>query len=201
MAQHVKRIKIRRKDLRRPDEFHSLSTQAAEWVQQNRAIALGALGVIVAVFVAVGATGWYRSARAETAAERFHAAHATFESGKYSEAADAFGELERGYGGTPFGHLAGLYRAHALMRQGDAAAAATAYGEYLATSPPAEYLRQEALDGLAHAKEAGGDAAGALDAYTQAGQVSGPYRIDALLAAARLHDAAGQLDQARAIYA
>jgi predicted TPR repeat methyltransferase len=56
------------------------------------------------------------------------------------------------------------------------------------------------LFGLAHAKEAAGDTAGALDAYTQAGALAGPYRTDALLGAGRLHEASGRADDARAVY-
>src|SRR5439155_844024 len=80
-----------------------------------------------------------------------------------------FANVVERYPGAPFGRLAVLYRAHALARQGDQAAAATAYGEYLASAAVPVYLHQEALVGLARAKEAAGDTAGALDAYTQAG--------------------------------
>src|SRR5205823_6641693 len=87
-------------------------------------------------------------------------------------------------------------RAHALARQGDQAAAATAYGEYLASAAVPVYLHQEALVGLARAKEAAGDTGGALDAYTQAGALPGAYRDDALLSAARLEQAAGHATKA-----
>ena len=74
------------------------------------------------------------------------------------------------------------------------------YSEYLATGPAAGYLRQEALDGLAHARESAQDTAAALDAYTQAAALDGPYRADALLGAARLQEAGGHGDAAREIY-
>jgi TolA-binding protein len=125
----------------------------------------------------------------------------SFSDGKFSDAARAFEDVSTTYPRAPFGRLAGLYRAHALARSGDQAGAATAYTEYLASSPDSEYLRQEALDGLGRAKEASGDRAGALEAYTQAGALPGPYRTDALLGAARLHDASGQGEKAREIYA
>src|SRR5206468_715880 len=122
MPQHARRLKVRRKDLRKPDEFETLTGQAVDWAQQNRPV----------VFAVAGA--------------------------------------------------------------------AIAYGEYLASDPPTEYLRQEALLGLGHAKEAGGDTAGALDAYTQAGALGGPYRTEALLAAGRLQAASGHANEARAVY-
>src|SRR5215813_13683552 len=154
MPQHAKRIKIRRKALRQPDEFKTLTGEAVSWASANR-------GLVTAVVVVLAVAGLAAVAH---------------------------------------GRLATLYRGHALSRQGDAAGAATAYTEYLATSPEPPYLRQEALVGLGHAKEATGDATGALEAYVQAGTLDGPYRTDALLSAARLHEAAGQGDFAREIY-
>src|SRR5206468_4321464 len=81
----------------------------------------------------------------------------SFDEGKFQEAAQGFAYVVERYPGAPFGRLAVLYRAHALARQGDQAAAATAYGEYLASAAVPDYLRQEALVGLARAKEAAGD--------------------------------------------
>src|SRR5206468_2735929 len=139
--------------------------------------------------------------RNEAAAVAFRSAQARFDEGKFHDAAEDFAYVVERYPHAPLGRLAALYRAHALARQGDQAAAATAYGEYLASAADFDYLRQEALVGLARAKEASGDTAGALDAYTQAGALPGPYRDDALLSAARLEQAAGHADRAQAIYA
>ena len=91
-------------------------------------------------------------------------------------------------------------RGHALRKQGDRAGAASAYTEYLSDVPARDYLRQQALIGLGRAKEATTDASGALDAYVQAADLEGPFRVEALLAAGRLHEAAGRLQQARELY-
>jgi len=200
MPEHARRIKIRRKALRQPDEFHTLTSQAMAWVDNHRELTAGiALAVLVAA-AAVLAVQQYRSSQVGKAAESFRSAQATFEAGHFGDAAAAFEMLAETYPRTPAGRLAGLYRAHALARQGDGSAAATAYNEYLASGPAADYLRQEALDGLAHARENNGDTAGALEVYTQAAALEGPYRRDALLGQARLQEAAGQGDAAREIY-
>ena len=75
-----------------------------------------------------------------------------------------------------------------------------AYQEFVAAGAPAEYLRQEALNGLGHAQEASGAASAALAAYAEAGAIKGPYRIDSLLGAARLQEASGQATAAQDIY-
>src|SRR5205814_65443 len=81
-----------------------------------------------------------RGAERERASLAFRTAHTTFAAGnKFTEAAEAFAALAHDYPHTAYGRLAGLYRGHAFARQGDAAAAATAYAEYLATSPDPPY--------------------------------------------------------------
>jgi len=200
MPQHAKRLKVRRKDLRKPDEFETLTGQAVDWAQTHRSFVIGAGAVVVAVALVALGVGRWRASRNESAAIAFATAQASFEAGQFGPAGQGFMQAAEDYPGTPFGRLAKLYRAHALARQGESSDAATAYGEYLAGTPDTEYLRQEGLFGLGHAKEASGDAAGALDAFTQAGALNGPYRTDALLGVARLQDAAGHAAEARAIY-
>jgi len=201
MPQHAKRLKVRRKDLRKPDEFETLTGQAVDWADANRSL-VGAIavGILVIAAIALGIARW-RTSRDAAASADFQAAHARFAAGSFDEAEHGFEQVASDYPRAPFGRLARLYRAHALARKGDAAAAATAYTEYLASSPPTDYLHQEALTGLGHAQEASGDGKGALESFSQAGAVAGPFRTDALLSAARLHEAAGESDKAREIYA
>jgi len=128
-------------------------------------------------------------------------AQALFGAKNYADAATEFAAVSSAYPRTAAGRLAGLYRAHALAEQPDPAAAATAYSEYLASSPATDYLRQQALLGLARASEARNDANAAMDAYRQAADIDGPFRAQAQLGLARLEDTAGHPDKARALYA
>src|SRR5262249_36720322 len=174
MPQHAKRIKVRRKDLRKPDEFETLTAQVVDWADTNRSL-VGAIvaGVLVVAAIVLGVTRW-RASRNESASIDFQGAQGRFGAGAFADAARAFDPVATESPSAPSGRLAGLYRAHALARSGDAAGAATAYAAYLAGSPPTDYLRQEALTGLARAKEASSDTKDALDAYTQAGAVPRP---------------------------
>ncbi len=174
MPQHARKIKIRRKDLRKPDEFETLTGQAAAWAGEHLPVVYGVLALALVVLVGSLAIGRWRASRNEAAAVAFRSAQARFTEGNFKGAAEDFAYVAERYPHAPFGRLANLYHAHALARQGDQAAAATVYGEYLASASDSDYLRQEALVGLARAKEATGDAAGALEAYTQAGAQPGP---------------------------
>jgi len=200
MAQHAKRLKIRRKDLKQPDEFETLTGQVLAWVEDHRGIVVGIASALVALVLVMVVVGRVRASRNETAAVAFRSAHDQFEASKYAQAAEAFSDLARDYPSTPFGRLAGLYRGHALARQGDAAGAASAYADFLAATSSDGYIRQEALTSLGRAREATSDTAGALDAYTQAAALEGPFRTDARLGTARMHEASGYAAEARAIY-
>lgn len=201
MPQHAKRIKIRRKALRQPDEFETLTMRAVAWAEENRPIVIGVVTTVVVVALLGIVVSRWRAGREERAGLAFQAARQAFDAGnKFAEAADAFAATARDYPSTTYGRLANLYRGYALSRQGDAAGAATAYGEFLATAPEPDYIRQQALAGLGHAREKTGDTAGALEAYTQAGALEGAYQTDALLGAARLQELTGHADAARDIY-
>lgn len=200
MPQHVKRIKIDRKALRQPDEFQTLSTQAGTWVREHQTLALAALAAVAVLIVVAALVSRVRASRTQAAAVDFRAAHEMFEAGKYPEAAKAFGDLADAYASTPFGTLGTLYRGHALLRQGDGTAAVGAYQNFLASAVVSPDLRQEALMGLATAREKTGDTAGAREAYAQAAEGPGPFRTDALLAGARLDEAQGRTAEAHATY-
>jgi predicted negative regulator of RcsB-dependent stress response len=193
-------FKLSRKDLREPDAVLTFGAQTAEWFRANQSAAVGALSAALAVGALILGYSWYGHRQAATAAVRFQSAAALYDAKKFAESANEFASVAAEYGRTPSGRLAGLYRAHALAQQPDPGAAATAYGEYLASGPQTDYLRQEALLGLARAQEASNAQPAALDAYRQAAEIAGPFRTQARLGLAHLEEAAGNADKARAIY-
>jgi tetratricopeptide (TPR) repeat protein len=192
--------KLTRKSLREPDEFQTLTTQAVDWVRGNQSMVVSVVAGVVAIAAIVVAVNWNGQRQANAAAIELQGGQSLFDGKKYAEAAAEFAAVSSAYPRTPSGRIAALYRAHALAEQPDPSAAATAYSEYLASSPATDYLRQEALFGLAHAKEGTNDADGARDAYRQATEIAGPFRTPALLGLARLEEAAGHADQARTLY-
>jgi tetratricopeptide (TPR) repeat protein len=193
--------RLTRKDLRQPDEFQTLTTEAVEWVRRNQSAVVGVVSALVAIAAIVLGVSWHTHRQATAASSELQSAQALFDAKKYSAAAAEYATVAETYPSTPAGRLAGLYRAHALAHQPDPAAAAAAYGEYLAGSPATEYLRQEALLGLGRAHEAAANASAAMDAYRQAIDVAGPFRTQARLSLARLEEAGGNTTAAQALYA
>src|SRR2546427_4964348 len=84
MPEHARRIKFRRKALRQPDEFHTLTSRAVAWLDAHRELAAG---VAVAALV-VAATGLgvsqYRASQAGPAGESFRPAPPTLQAGPLS---------------------------------------------------------------------------------------------------------------------
>lgn len=195
------RIKLDRKALREPDEFHLLGARATEWVVRHRRVLYAGGAVALAIVLVVLGASWSRARQRAAAGIRFSAAHAEFLGGRYAEAAAAFESLHRDYRRTPFGRLALLYRGHALARDDHHDAATAAYEAFLAGGADAEYLRQEALLGLARTRLAAGDATGARSAFAQAAEIPGPFRTEARLALARLAESDGDGQAARDLYA
>lgn len=193
--------KLRRKDIRQPDEFITTAERAWQWVRTHP-LPVGALAGAIVVLTAGGALfARSRAARAEAAAAAFAKAREELAAGHVKAAAAKFSEIERKYHGTPGASLAQLYEGHAAMRQGEPLRAAAAYQRYLEAGAASSYLRQEALVGLAAAREETGDVQAALSALAQAASIPGPFETEARLAEARLRVAAGEPEKARAIYA
>jgi tetratricopeptide (TPR) repeat protein len=189
-----------RRFLKDPDEFVVWTTRAAVWAQgHQRALTVVGGALLLAVVVAA-VVGWRAARQTEAASEAFRVARSTFASNEFAPAALEFEAVARDFPGTSFGSLAVLYRGHCALRQGDAAAAAAAYQEFLVRFDEDEYVRQLALTNLALAQEQLGDGSGARATLARATESDGPYRIEALLAYARLSQAAGDTAAAEDAY-
>lgn len=201
MAESAKRVRIRRKDLRRPDEFETLTGETFVWAQHHQTTLIVAGVALLAIAVGFILMSRSRAARLQEANLQFQQAQAQLERGSAATAATQFESIEQNASGTSYGQLAGLYRGHAFLKQGDGAGASTAYTQYLSTASAPDYLRQQALIGLGRAKEMANDLSGAEDAYLQAEKLDGPATTEASLGVARMLEAQGKPDQARAIFA
>jgi hypothetical protein len=193
----VARLKIRRKDLRRPDEFMEFTGRAWQWVLDNRKATIAVAVSVVVLLLAVSGFRRYKSYREFAAAEAFRKATALFAEGDTTAAVAAFEAVPRV---GSYAVLADLYRGQAALKDGDASAAAGVFRLVASESETPPYLRQRAIYGLARALEEQGDSAGALAHYEEAANLPGPFNVDARLAAARLSQAAGDSLKARALY-
>jgi len=192
--------RIRRKDLRQPDEFVTLSRRAVGYAEENRTTVFLVGGAIVLVLAAVLIYRAMRASRETAASHAYAAAHVFMEDRKYPEAASAFQAVADGYGSTGYAVLAQLQAANALLAADRAAEAAAAYQKFLDSGPPTDYLRQLALVRLAHAQEKNDKPQEAVAAYGEAAALSGPFVEEAFLDQARAAESAGDPAKAKALY-
>ncbi len=190
--------RIRRKDLRRPDEFVTLTNRSMAYVKEHSrqvgwiaAVAAVALIAVIAFFSA-------RSNQARRASDVLGRGLGAFKGGNYEEAIAEF----RNYGDesshSPIGPPQ-LYVGEAQLATGkyDDAAAAL---QKAAPEAQVPYVRQSGLVSLGYALEEKKDYAGAADRFHAAAEISGPYTAVAVLGEARNRELAGDKAAAKEAY-
>ena len=193
--------RIRRKELRQPDEFVTLSRRAVAYAEENRTTFFLVIGAIVVLLAATLIFRAVRANRETSAATAYAQAHTLLDDKKYPDAATAFQQVADGYGSTSYAILAQLEAGNALLLGGKAAEAAQAYQKFLDAGAPTDYLRQLALVRLGIAQEQTDKAADAMRTYASAAEMPGPYAEEALAGQARTAEASGDTTAAKDLYA
>ena len=192
--------RIRRKELRQPDEFVTLSRRAVAYAEENRATFFTVVGGIVVLLAAILIFRAVRASRETSAATAYAQAHTLLDDKKFPEAATAFQQVADGFSSTSYANLAQLEAGNALLLTGKAGDAALAYQKFLDVGPPTDYLRQLALVRLGSAQEQSDKAADAVRAYASAAEMPGPYAEEALAGHARAAEASGDTAAAKELY-
>ena len=195
------KTRIRRKDLRKPDEFVTATRSALTWTTQHMQVAAGVGGAILVLLLVLALTSAFRSARLRDANGDLARAMATLRASNLAGAKTELREVAKRWESTPIASLASVLAANTEVRAGDADAAISAIEPLLAPSndlPP--YLRQQLLAAWGAALVAKGSWKEAADKYAAAGQIDGPYTGDALLGEARAREKAGDTEKAKELY-
>lgn len=182
MASSPKRIT--RKDIRRPDQFVTLTGEILHFLAQNKTAAIAALALILLVLL--GLWGWdsYRQRQNRLAAMEYSRAMGLYRSSKYTEAIDAFVQV-KGYNSSPYSGFSLLYQANSYMAAGDPAKAAAAIEELLRKERKDTFVRQLGLLTLASFQERTGRCKEAVGNFAAAESIAGPFKDEALLGKAR----------------
>ena len=203
MAPPAQRIKLDRKALREPDEFQTLTKQAAAWAQAHRPALVGVGARRRGARLGPG--GLELVARPAAPPPQPYASRpptATSRPARWPEAAEAFAglgaRLRRDVVRPPGGALRRATRCPGSQTRPQPPPPTESF---LAASPETDYLKQEALlrPRQRRARRPATRRAPS-DAYEEAAALDGPFRIDARLAMARRFEAAGQADKAREQY-
>lgn len=193
--------RLRRKELKQPDEFITLTSRAVLWL---RARAQTATWVAVGIVVLIGVAGIlvsFRSARVREANQDLGQAMLALQGEDLGQAASQLSEVARRWNETKAGGLAGLLAAHAELRRGNYDSALVLIERLWEPAhdfPP--YIRQQILLSWGAALEGKGELEAAAEKYGRSAGLSGPYSGPAILAQARVREKAGATEQARELY-
>jgi tetratricopeptide (TPR) repeat protein len=209
---------LSRKDMREPDRFQNVASQAASWLAARKKLIALVGGATAVIVVAIGVVSAIQSSREERAglavstllklpdaavldvpappANSFKTEQAKQKA--IIEAADKV-LAEHGLDRTTAIALLTKADAHFALEEWDAARAG--YDRFLAEAPADDSLRFLALENLGLVAEAKGDLAGAAQAFERMAKEAPAYADRADLDRARVLKAAGKIDEAKEILA
>ena len=189
--------KIRRKDLKGPDEFLTATQRALAYARAHERETLLAIGAFVAIVAIVVGIRGYRSWRDGQAAEAFREAFRAYAAEDLVEARKGFETVSKDWRGGLWGNLALVYLGDAAVRTKDSAGAQAAFEQALESAREPS-LRQIAEYNLGVIKRNAGDAAAANEHFRKAAGIEGPLRAAALVALAAAEGAPSAPPEARA---
>jgi hypothetical protein len=197
----AQRTRIRRKDLRKPDQFVSTTGRFIVWLRAHSGVAIAGGGGVAALLAGLAIVAAVRSARQHDANADLARAMASLRATNLEAAAHELAEVARRWEGTTPAELAAILGAHTKLRLGNTDTALVEIRDLLdASGDLPTYLRQQLLvawgDGLARKKSWQEAAA----KYAEAASLEGPYGGQAILAQARATEAAGDQAGAEVLY-
>src|SRR5215469_16802920 len=193
------RPKIRRKDLKQPDEFMTAAVWIEDFVEHHLSkVITGALAVTAAALIFFLIYQHVTSVH-QRAAQQFYEGFSALNSKNYKGAEQKFQALIAEHSSSNAASLARFYLGVAYFHSGELANARRALEEYTQGAAPAS-LRELALMDLGVVYEQMGEYPKAAEAYRQAGALNGPESNNARVAGARVLQLEGKRDAAITAY-
>jgi tetratricopeptide (TPR) repeat protein len=198
----VAKTRIRRKDLKKPDEFVTQTGKALEWISAHYQIVAAALGGLVLIGGVMGVTSAFHSARDRDANSDLALAMASLRGSDLSSAATSLTDIAQRWRDAPVADLAALLAANTEIRLGRNDSAITQLSALLSDSSAElpSYLRQQVLVAWGSASEEKADWTTAAAKYQAASDLSGPYTAQAVFAEARAREKLGENERATELY-
>lgn len=193
------RPKIRRKDLRQPDEFMTAAFTVEDFVEHHlNKVITGAIAVLV-LAAALFLIYQHVSSVKKAAAEQLYEGFSALDAKDYKGAEQKFDALIAQHPSSRAAGLARFYLAIAYFNSGDMVHARQALESYTEGHGP-DSLRDLALMDLGVVYEQMGDYAKAAQTYGRAAALNGPESNDAHIAVARVLQLEGKRDAAISAY-
>lgn len=201
--------KIRKKALRKPDEFITLSSKVIAWCRDNMKIVVGAAAAVALLLIITSGVFVFRASRETKARSLYEQAVALYpanSSGNVSPIAYAAStakleEVKQRYSSTTVGINALVDLGNIYFQQAEYDRAITCYNDFLQRTDPSHSLHDQVLESLGATLEAKGDWQMALEVYQRLASKSAPvYQTQAQLYLGRVYEAMGDQKEAMSRY-
>ncbi len=193
----------RKRELEKPDRILEFLQSVSLWVSQNRKQTAIAAGSFLGIVIVVSAV-FYFSGRAENKAfERLTQIMPAEGEAVVADSATAekYRQLNKKYGNTVAGKIAGLKYADVSYELGDYKQAVSAYQNAVSDFKDNHFFRIMALNGLGYAAEAAGEIDRAVNTFKQIVDEPGaPLKDKALFQLGLLYKQQGDQENSRKVY-
>ncbi len=193
------RPKLRRKDLKQPDEFMTVAFTLEHFVEHHLSKVITGAVTVLAVAAALFLIYQHVETVRQRAAEQFYEGFSALSAKDYKTAEQKFDLLIASHPSGKAAALARYYLGLAYFNSGDLTHARQALEEYTQGEGPQSF-RELALMDLGVVYEQGGEYAKAAETYRQAAALNGPEANNARVAVARVLQLEGKRDAAISAY-
>ena len=176
--------RITRKDLRRPDQFVTLTGKLLVLFRQHKTASFAASAVVIAVFLTLWGLDLYLSRQNRLGAQEYSHALALYHSGKHREALGALSRVGV-YRYSVYSRLALLYQANSYIALKEPTKAVPILQQLLNKEKKDPFLRQLAFLTLGYAQERAGRCQESIQSFAAAEKLAGPFKEDAILGKGR----------------
>jgi len=203
------RKKIKKKDLKKPDEFISFGQKIINWCVANKQSAIKLAAGVLIIFLVVSGFLYYRNQREARAREVYTQAVAYLQNARQANGGKgdidrAIAKLEetvKNFGSTGVALTATVDLGNAYYQKGDFAKAVAAYKDALQKIARQDPLYENVLASLGATYEAMEEWSEALAVYQRLLQEGKPaYQTDAELCLGRVYEAMGNRNKAMGYY-
>ena len=201
--------KIRKKELKKPDEFITLSGKVIVWCRDNTRLLAAAAAVVAFLLLVTSGFFVFRASRETKARSLYEQAVALYPADStgsggplaYTASAAKLEEVKRRYGSTKVGINASVDLGNIYFQQAEYERAIACYNDYLQRTDSTHSLHDQVLESLGETLEAKGAWQEALEVYQRLASEGAPvYKTQAQLYLGRVYERVGDRQEAMTRY-
>lgn len=201
--------KIRKKELKKPDEFLTFSSRIIAWCQDNIRIVIGVLASVAVLLLITSAVFLFKAKRETKARALYEEALSLYQvespgnagAANYSMATAKLEEVKQRYRSTRVANYVLIDLGNIYFQEGDYEKAISCYTDFLQRTDVSDPLHDQALESLGETYEAKGSWQEAVEVYQRLGSEGAPaYQTQAQLYLGRVYEAIGDKQKAMTHY-